>query len=249
MDGGWIKLWRKSIDSQVFQDRDLWKVWSWCLMKATHSQIWIPVKTGVGSTEVELMPGQFIFGRFEGAKELKMKPSSVRNRMEKLKNIGNLDIQPDTHFSIISINNWGTYQHMDNGTGQATGQPEDNHRTTTGQPQDTNKNVKNVKNVKNNTYSEVFLNFWDKYPNKKGKPEAFKAWQKFKPDILVLLNAIKAQKQEKVELQQARKFCPEWPNASTWLNQRRWEDEIEIQKQDDQYSHFEIVGAKNGKTD
>jgi hypothetical protein len=126
-------------------------------MKATHSQIWIPVKTGVGSTEVELMPGQFIFGRFEGAKELKMKPSSVRNRMEKLKNIGNLDIQPDTHFSIISINNWGTYQHMDNGTGQATGQPEDNHRTTTGQPQDTNKNVKNVKNDKNKLTDEEFL--------------------------------------------------------------------------------------------
>lgn len=82
---------------------------------------------------------------------------------------------------------------------------------------------------KNKTYSESFLIFWDKYPIKKGKPEAFKAWQKINPDIAIILSAIEAQKDEKIELQRMKKFCPEWPHPSTWINQRRWEDEIKIE--------------------
>ena len=114
-------------------------------MKASHKEIWIPVRTGIGFTQVQILPGQFIFGRHEAAKELKMRPGSVRNRMEKLKNIGNLDIKPDKHFSLISIINWDSYQSYINEVDNQV----DNHRTTTGQPQDTNKNVKNDKNVKN----------------------------------------------------------------------------------------------------
>jgi uncharacterized protein YdaU (DUF1376 family) len=79
---------------------------------------------------------------------------------------------------------------------------------------------------KNKTYSEIFLNFWDQYPNKKGKWGAFKAWNKHQPDMTIIINALNAQKEEKGKLLADRKFCPEWPNASTWLNGKRWEDEV-----------------------
>jgi len=115
------------------------------------------VQTGAGTTEVELKPGQFIFGRKTASEELKMKPSSVRNRMVKLQNIENLDIQPDTHYSIITICNWGKYQINENINGQASGQAQDNHMTGTGQPQDTNKKGKKVKKVKNKYLEYVFL--------------------------------------------------------------------------------------------
>jgi len=91
---------------------------------------------------------------------------------------------------------------------------------------------------KNKTYTEVFLNFWDQYPNKKGKEEAFKAWRKHNPNMEVVIKAVNAQKEEKARLNQERKFCPEWPNASTWLNNKRWEDEIKEPKTE-YYTHKE----------
>jgi len=114
MNDGYIKLWRKLRQSRVWENPRLLKVWLWCLFKANYKESWVTVKTGRGTTEVKLSPGQFIFGRKTAARELKMKPSSVRNFMQKLRNFKNLDIkqdtQQDTHYSIVSINNWQTYQ-------------------------------------------------------------------------------------------------------------------------------------------
>ncbi len=228
MEDGWIKLWRKSFDSQVFQDSDLWKLWTWCLMKATHREIWIPVLTGRGSTQVNLKPGQFIFGRFEAAKELKMKPSSVRYRMQKLKSIGNLDIKVDTHFSIISVLNWDTYQHNEINIEQATEQATDRQLTGNGQATDTNKNVKNDKNDKNikNKPFPMFDIFWSAYPKKKSKGDAEKAWLKIRPneDLLKkILLKIEIFKQAEQWQKDGGKYIP---HPATWLNAKGWEDEL-----------------------
>ena len=142
------------MDSQVWHDAELWQLWCYCLMRAAYKPHWASVKTGRGQTQVWLEPGQFIFGRFETAKEIKQNPSSVRNRMEKLKSIGNVDIQADTHFSIVTICNWDRYQSIDLENGQAKGQPKDNQRTTKGQPKDTyNKDNKDKKEKKDKNTS------------------------------------------------------------------------------------------------
>lgn len=144
LNGGYVKLFRKTLDSRVFANDGLLKVWIWCLLKASHKTEWVTMKTGSGSTEVQVNPGQFVYGRKAAAKELRAPQGSVRNRIEKLKNIGNLAIQPDTHYSIITIINWDTYQQQP----EKEDRQEDNHRTTTGQPEDTYKNAKNPKNKK-----------------------------------------------------------------------------------------------------
>lgn len=129
---GWIKLYRKSIDSQVFQNEGLWKIWTWCLLKANHEDRWVPVKTGKGTTEVFVKRGRFIFGRNTAAKELKMVERTVHKRMLKLENMRNCDIQSDTHYSIVTILNYDLYQGSKNE--EVTGK---------GQASDTNKNYKN----------------------------------------------------------------------------------------------------------
>ena len=153
MDRGWIKLYRKIVESRVFHNSDLLKVWIWCMAKATHKEIHVPIKTGRGITDVKLVPGQFVFGRDQAARELNMKSSSVRNRMEKLKKIGNVDMQPDSHYTVVTICNWEQYQAVENEIGQASGQREDNQRTTKGQPKDTYKNIKNKENKEKDTTS------------------------------------------------------------------------------------------------
>jgi hypothetical protein len=78
-------------------------------------------------------------------------------------------------------------------------------------------------------YADDFLSFYEKYPKKEGKAEALKAWKKINPQNglkEILLTAIEKQTLFKSHLKETDQFCPEWPNPATWLNQKRWEDEI-----------------------
>ena len=144
MNQGYIKVYRKTIGSQVFQNEGLFKVWMWCLLKANHKGQWVSIKTGRGTTEVWVEPGQFIFGRKTAAKELKMKPSTVWKRIIKLKNMRNLNIESNTHYSVITVINWEFYQGNEKkGTSKVTGKE---------QPSNTNKNEENEKK---DIYSEA----------------------------------------------------------------------------------------------
>ena len=76
-----------------------------------------------------------------------------------------------------------------------------------------------------NDYPEDFAQFWNAYPRKRGKGAAFKAWRKAKgkPDAAKL-----------VQIVEHYALSPDWsreegrfiPYPATWLNERRWEDEI-----------------------
>jgi len=146
---GAILLSRSLMESCVFQDENLLKVWIWCLLKASHKDNFFPMRTGRGSTIVNVKRGQFVFGRKQAAKELRMKPSSVQDRMKKLQNLQNLDIQSNTHYSIVTICNYDYYQNLENYKGQATRQPTVNQPSTNRQPTVTYNNVNNVKNEEN----------------------------------------------------------------------------------------------------
>lgn len=52
-----------------------------------------------------------------------------------------------------------------------------------------------------------------------------KAWRKIKPDLLLqtqIMDAVMTQKHSEQWVKDGGQFIP---HASTWLNQRRWEDE------------------------
>jgi DNA-binding MarR family transcriptional regulator len=73
---------------------------------------------------------------------------------------------------------------------------------------------------------ESFQKFWSAYPKKVAKVEAQKAWSKLKPtEELVerIIAAVKRQKQTRQWLKDNGQFIP---NPTTWLNQKRWEDEL-----------------------
>lgn len=93
MNQGYIKLYRRLLDSACFQNEGLLKIWIWCLLKANHETAWVPFKTGKGSSVVKIEPGQFIFGRKSAAKELKMDESTVYKRMKYLEKLKNITIQ------------------------------------------------------------------------------------------------------------------------------------------------------------
>ncbi|USU01746.1 YdaU family protein [Pseudomonas siliginis] len=96
-----------------------------------------------------------------------------------------------------------------------------NHKDT---DTDTDKN-------KNNTppmVDDLFPKFWKLYPNKKGKAAAEKAWKKLKVTA-DLFGQI-------AEGLAAQVVCEAWvkdrgqfiPHPATWLNGKRWEDEVKV---------------------
>lgn len=145
MNNGWIKLYRCLMDSSVFANPNILKVWIWCLLKASHSER----QQLVGLQVVDLKEGQFIFGRKKAAEKLCMKESTVWKCMKTLENLGNISINSNNKFSVITVEKWGDYQGDDTPSVTTKEQQSNNNVTTKEQQSNTNKNVKNVKNDKN----------------------------------------------------------------------------------------------------
>jgi len=134
LNGGYVRLYRKTLESSVFQNPVTLKIWIWCLLKANHKGQSVSVRTGRGETLVSLQPGQFIFGRNSASKELDLPASTIRNKIAQLEKMGNLSILLDSHFSIIFISRWNDYQGGSwTGKGQAKDRQTQNLGQATGQ--------------------------------------------------------------------------------------------------------------------
>jgi len=114
MNRGFVKLWRRIDESAVFQNEGLLKVFLWCMVRANYKDAYVMVRTGRGYSEVLLPAGSFLFGRESAARELRMPPSTVWKRIKKLKKLEILNIESNSHYSIINIINWHLYQDIQN---------------------------------------------------------------------------------------------------------------------------------------
>jgi hypothetical protein len=140
MHRGYVKLWRKSLDSGLVQNAEAWQLMTWCLLKASHR----PHKQLVGKQVVELKPGQLVFGRHAAAKELCSTERKIRTSLDLLKNMDFLTIKATSKYSVITIVNWDTYQQER----PASDQQATSKRPASDQQTTTNKNDKNAKNEK-----------------------------------------------------------------------------------------------------
>lgn len=87
---------------------------------------------------------------------------------------------------------------------------------------DTDKNTKSSSPAAD----DLFPKFWKLYPNKKGKAAAEKAWKKLKvtDDLFTLIaQGLAKQCTSQAWLKDSGQFIP---HPTTWLNGKRWEDEI-----------------------
>ena len=146
---GWIKLHRKIMSNPIWQNPYHFKLWSYCLMKASHKEH----EQMVGNQIVKLSPGEFVTGRTSLADDLNrgMKPKERQSELswwrylKMLEKLEMLNIKSTTKYSVVSIAKWSEYQ-LDE---QQTEQQMNSKCTTDEQQMNTNKNVKNGKNAKN----------------------------------------------------------------------------------------------------
>ena len=86
-----------------------------------------------------------------------------------------------------------------------------------------NKSINDSKNI-NIVNIDLFNTIWKRYPRKENKQAAYKAFEKLKPDMELIDTIKKAiEKSRRWKRWNDPQFIPHF---STWLNQRRWEDEI-----------------------
>jgi len=68
--------------------------------------------------------------------------------------------------------------------------------------------------------------FWAACPRKVGKGAAERAWRKIAPDESLAMRIVQAMTEQRAQEQWKRDGGKFIPHPSTWLNEKRWEDEI-----------------------
>lgn len=171
---GWLKLYRSILDSAVFQDAEILKVWIWLLCNVAFEQH----DTICYGKVIHLKPGQIATGRKKIAQCTDLNENKVYRALTGLKSLGNIEIKATNKYSIITVVNWDKYQD-ENGKRTANEQ-QTNSETATEEQQNNSKrtqhkNGKNGKKEKNIYICSFFQSVWDEYPKKLGKNKVTKA--------------------------------------------------------------------------
>jgi len=209
------------------------EIWDWLLMNANHKDCKVRgrvIKRGqllCSSSDVLNGLAWKVGYRLE-----RYKITDYENTMKFLRRRGMIATTRTGRGIIVTICNYDYYQNPKNyecrngyrNEYRPCAEPVPNHIQEL-------KNGKNDKNDKKKEKEllELFNKFWKLYPNRKGKESARKRWLKLQPDKELFETIMQAVKAQIAWRDNALKneFRPEWPNPATWLNQKRWEDEIE----------------------
>lgn len=147
---GYIKLHRKILESSVFASQLGLKIWVWCLLKANFKPKFTSIKIGKGESTVKIDRGSFIFGRFKAEDELNIDGSTIYKWIKRFEYDDMIKIQSNSHYSIISICNYDSYQQFEDDEVATIQQPCSSQVTTIQQPCNTTNNAKKDNNVKKN---------------------------------------------------------------------------------------------------
>ena len=171
---GWLKLYRSILDSAVFQDAEVLKVWIWLLCNVAFEQH----DTICYGKVIHLKPGQIATGRKKIAQCTDLNETKVYRALIAIKSLGNIEIKSTNKYSIITVVNWDKYQ--DENCKRTANEQQTNSKTTAEEQQDNSKrtqhkNGKNGKKEKNIYICSFFQSVWDEYPKKLGKNKVTKA--------------------------------------------------------------------------
>lgn len=222
MQNGWIKIHRQITEWEWYSDTPTRSVFFDILIHASHNDYrW---------KGILIKRGQVIFGRKKISKRLGISEQSIRTAIKHLKSTNEITIQSTNRFSIVTVNNYTKFQTNDEVINQQTNQ-QTNIQSTINQPSTNhNQEYKELKNIRKTSkeVDEAFKNFWEKYPNKKAKHAAVKSFSRLTEVERTRVQEVLPNhcKQEQWTKDNGRFI----PLASTWLNGKRFEDELKVSR-------------------
>ena len=142
MADGYIKIYRKFMDTSIYFNSQAVHLFLHLLLKANYKDR----KIIFNNQTVELKSGQFITGRKTLAEETSINESKIYRLLDVFSSEGLIEQQTNRQYSIVTILNWNEYQESE--------QRMNNERTTDEQRMNTDK--KDKKEKKDNNRS-VFI--------------------------------------------------------------------------------------------
>lgn len=220
---GWVKLWRRLEDSDVWElPPATIKIWIWLLMHANHE-----ARTVYG---IDVQPGELITSydsickgiawKEKGGSVTTTTAGQVRWAIKCLEARQTLLRYPHRQHLHLKVLNWSKFQNTTSAPQQGHDRPHDDTTTDSRQSNDTKQEVRSRRKEEKN-YTPEFERFWSLYPRKVDKGHAVVAFNKALEftDVDTIIQALERQLPD---LQEQGKFC-QYPG--TWLNGQRWLDE------------------------
>jgi hypothetical protein len=221
VDRGFLKLHRSILDWEWYTDPIVKTLFIHLLLRANYKPTrWHGIEIGVG---------QLVTSFASLAENSGLSVQNTRTALKRLKSSGEIDTKSTRSFTIITLRNYGKYNDTES-TSQHTANIRLTHSQHTANIQLTTDKKVRKKESKKDTPPAMpagFVRFWEEYPKKTGKQAALRAWKRAKlPDIGTVIASLEAQKGSDQWTRDGGRYIP---NPATWINQGRWEDEIEGQ--------------------
>lgn len=171
-DNGFIKLYKKMLKWEWYDDNNTKIVFLHCLLRANWES---------GSWHgISYEAGQFITSLPNLANETHLTVQNVRTALSHLKSTGELTDNQQGSFRVITVVKWDEYQGTNRRTNRVlTDDQQEGNREVTAVEEVKNIRNKEEKNIyiNNNKYPSSFNEFWDNYPRKQDKGHAYKCYQ------------------------------------------------------------------------
>ena len=147
-NNGFIKLHRKILKWEWYQETNVFRVFLHLLLKANH--------TPARWQGIEIKTGQLVTSYRHLAAELDLSSETVHRAVKKLVSTGEIEVCPNARYTIVTLKNYIEYQKTQTETKHF---PNDTQTETKRSPNQTRR-IENNKNKKNdkNTLSADFIN-------------------------------------------------------------------------------------------
>lgn len=233
---GYVKIYRKLLSSSTFTtpSANLLKVWLWCLLRAN----WTETSILFEGKELKLKRGQFATGRYSGSKECSMSGRTFHFQLRKLQEIGNITLLCDNKKTLVTVENYGSYQDEE----VLHGQQIDNKLTPNGQQIDNrltqirSKEDKEVKKVRRERDAiplslEEVIELFKKRDYQDSESEAESFWNYYQSNGWVI--------------GRARTPCRDWKAAAAnWnKNTKQWRNNNGTNQRSTQSNYGKRVGV------
>lgn len=230
-NNGYIALYRSLLDWEWYNDIPTRCLFIHLLLTVNYADAKMRGRT--------IKRGQRLTSIQELSNETRLTFRQTRTALDHLKLTNEVTSVSSSQGTVITVKNYTMYQKAANEkainrqtTDKPGGKRPANDRQTTSNK---NNNIPPI-SPKGDEYSPAFLEFWAVYPKKVGKGAAWRSFQKAKPgrDLLgLILKAVQEQRRTPSWTKDGGQYIP---NPATWLNQRRWEDEVgPTQEEQDEY--------------
>lgn len=244
--GGWTIWARQTLESDVFLNKPaMWfKIWFY-LVNRMHfvdngqylrgqrflKYEWIAEGTGATKHQIH----EFFQWAKNTYQNIQIKQGDSINQSHSVESFPMLTTQKTTRGMVVTVCKYEFFQDFGNYENHT-----ENHRKTTHKPHTNHTILKEVKEDKEVKYNikeiktivhpkmdmTAFECFWKEFPRKVSRQASIKAWTKLSPSAELVAEIMAGLEKHKATEQWTNHNGQYIPHASTWLNGRRWEDEI-----------------------